>query len=560
MTSDPQPPLPAEAAAAEQYTAPTEAAPGAGENDTPTDHTSSYRSSSKLTISEEATLASSKRFKPPKFLKVIFETPFRTKNPTHGGHVEEATAWAMDAAGRGPLNQAGSYIGVAILRLATIDAGCDLPATCSNRVYGFKPSSMLTMASVITGVASALLMPFIGAIVDHTRHRKTVGVITAILVSAITGFQTTISLDTWFACLVLEMLGGFTLIMHFMAVMAYLPDLTEVEYELTHYTSRFNICMYMVQLFYVVFLIGMTYGIGLNTVETARVAAAGALVISAVLFFYSWTFLFRKRPALSKVKEGDHLLTSGFKQLWRTSKKIFYRYSSLKWFMLALLFSPEAGAGVVLSVVVTFLAVTLQMTGIEVGITSLIMLLITVPGSLFSNWFMRKYNPLNSFRFGLVFLIMVIAATIGFLDRPSRKNWTFFIAIFWGIAYGWIFPSQRTLQVTLTPRGQETEIMGMFTFVTQVIGWLPALIFSIMNERGIDMRWGVSILCWMMAISVALLSGVGKYEDAVKQVKEEGEREQAELAATAAEAAERDVEEEVGDEEFVGDVDTKGEE
>ena len=557
MTSDPQPQLPAEAAAAEQY---TDAAPG--ENDTPTNHTSSCRSSSKLTISEEATLASSKRFKPPKFLKVVFETPFRTKNPTHGGHVEEATAWAMDAAGRGPLNQAGSYIGVAILALATIDAGCDLPATCPNRVYGFKPSSMLTMASVITGVASAVLMPFIGAIVDHTRHRKTVGVITAILVCAITAFQITISLDTWFACLVLEMLGGFTLIMHFMAVMAYLPDLTEVEYELTHYTSRFNIVMYMVQLVYVVFLIGMTYGIGLNTVETARVAAAGAFVIAAVLFLYSWTFLFRKRPALSKVEEGDHLLTSGFKQLWRTSKKIFYRYSSLKWFMLALLFSPEAGAGVVLSIAVTFLAVTLQMAGIEVGITSLVLLLFTVPGSLFSNWFMRKYNPLNSFRFGLIFLMLVIAATVGFLDRPSRKNWTYLVAVFWGIAYGWIFPSQRTLQVTLTPRGQETEIMGMFTFVTQVIGWLPALIFSIMNERGIDMRWGFSILSFMMAISVALLCGVGKYENAVKQVKEEGEREQAELSATAAEAAERerDVEAEVGDEEFVDDVDIKREE
>lgn len=503
-----------------------------------TDATASNRKyQRKLSISEEATLASSKRIKPPHFLKVLFETPFRTKNPTHGGHLEEATGWGMDAAGRGPLNQAGSYIGVAIIQLATIDAGCGEvgAARCPNRVYGFRPSSMLTMASVITGVTSALLMPFIGAVVDHTRHRKTVGVLTAILVCAITGFQVAISIDTWFACLIAEMFGGFALIMHFMSVMAYLPDLTDVEPELTHYTSRFNIVMYSVQIVYVLFLIGMVYGIGLDSIETARVAAAGAFAIATVLFAYAWTFLFRKRPALSQVKAGDSIFNSGFKQIGRTTKKIFTRYHALRWFMLSLLFSPEAGAGVVLSVAVTYLAVTLRMVGIEVGITNLILLIFTIPGSLFSNWLMQKKNPLITFRYGLIFLTFVIATTVGALDRPERKNWTYLVAVFWGIAYGWIFPAQRTLQVTLTPRGQETEIMGMFTFVTQVIGWLPALIFSIMNEKGVDMRWGVSVLAWFLLLSVLLLFGVGDYDAAVQQVKEVGEQELEEMASARAE-------------------------
>jgi len=491
----------------------------------------------KLSISEEATLASSKRLKAPHFLQVLFETPFRTKNPTHGGHVEEATGWGMDAAGRGPLNQAGSYIGVAIIQLATVDAGCaDIGAArCPNRVYGLRPSSMLTMASVVTGVVSALLMPFIGAVVDHTRHRKNVGILTAILVCAITGFQISISLETWFGCLIAEMFGGFALIMHFMSVMAYLPDLTCVEDELSHYTSRFNIAMYSVQLVYVIFLISMTYGMGLNGIETARVAASGAFVIATVLFTYAWTFLFRKRPALSQVRPGDNIFNSGFKQIGRTTKKIFTRYHSLRWFMLSLLFSPEAGAGVVLSVAVTYLAVTLRMQPIEVGITNLILLVFTIPGSLFANWFMRKVNPLRTFRYGLIFLTVVIGTTVGVLDRPERKQWTFLVAVFWGIAYGWIFPAQRTLQVTLTPRGQETEIMGMFTFVTQVVGWLPALIFSIMNEKGVDMRWGVSVLAWFLVVSILLLFGVGDYDAAVQQVQEVGEQELEEMAAAKAE-------------------------
>lgn len=165
---------------------------------------------------------------------------------------------------------------------------------------------------------------------------------------------------------------------------------------------------------------------------------------------------------------------------------------------------------------------------------------------------MKKKNPLKTFRYGLIFLTFVIATTVGALDRPERKNWTYLVAVFWGIAYGWIFPAQRTLQVTLTPRGQETEIMGMFTFVTQVIGWLPALIFSIMNEKGVDMRWGVSVLAWFLLLSILLLFGVGDYDAAVQQVKEVGEQELEEMAAAKAEVENLVAEEGEGD--FVDEV------
>ena len=94
--------------------------------------------------------------------------------------------------------------------------------------------------------------------------------------------------------------------------------------------------------------------------------------------------------------------------------------------------------------------------------------------------------------------------------------------------------------------------MGMFTFVTQVIGWLPALIFSIMNEKGVDMRWGVSVLAWFLLLSILLLFGVGDYDAAVQQVKEVGEQELEEMAAAKAEVENLVAEEGEGD--FVDEV------
>ena len=118
----------------------------------------------------------------------------------------EATGWAMDAAARAPLNQAGTFVGTALLRLATEDAGCTRPATCENTVYGLKPSSLLTMTTAVVGIAGALLMPVFGAVVDHTRYRKLVASVSACIVVVIAGCQISISLSNWFIILILDAL------------------------------------------------------------------------------------------------------------------------------------------------------------------------------------------------------------------------------------------------------------------------------------------------------------------------------------------------------------------
>lgn len=93
-------------------------------------------------------------------LNVIFEAPFRIPDPRTKRFVQEATGWAMDGAGRGPLNQIGGYIGSAVLLLASLDAGCDNPRQCDATVgSGLKPSSLLTLVSTLVGVCAAVLMP-----------------------------------------------------------------------------------------------------------------------------------------------------------------------------------------------------------------------------------------------------------------------------------------------------------------------------------------------------------------------------------------------------------------
>jgi MFS-type transporter involved in bile tolerance (Atg22 family) len=120
---------------------------------------------------------------------------------------------------------------------------------------------------------------------------------------------------------------------------------------------------------------------------------------------------------------------------------------------------------------------------------------------------------------GFLCLGILIAAAVAVLDGPERKNYAYLFAALWGFAMGWVYPSQRVLFCTLIPKGQETEMMGLFTFCSQIIGWLPPLIFTILNQRGIDMRWGLSFIVLFIFIALACTLGMGSYEQAVAEVE-----------------------------------------
>lgn len=477
----------------------------------------------------EAVEESSRGWNAPAVLRWV-ELPFRIKEPSTGKYLPEATGQGMDAAGRGPLNQIGSYIGSALLRMASIDAGCPSPRGCTGTVYGLQPSSLLTLTSSVVGVAAAILMPIFGAIVDHTEHRKLVGCVSGFTVVLVTGMQIGISAEknNWLYILILDAIQTFALLVHSTAVFAYLPDLTLDHSVLPRYTAHFNVRQFVAQLVVagLVILLGQLRG-SPGTVEAqVRTAKDGAIIafsVSGFMFGYAWIFAFRKRPALSQVPEDSNLITTGFKQVGKTSRKIWKDYRALKWFMISLLFSPEAGAGVVLSIAVTFLVFVVKMNTLEIAQAALVLQVGNIVGSYFSAWICRHMTPLNSYRLALTLLGISMGVSAIVMDGPDRKNSVYGFASAWGFFMGWTYPSQRVLFVTLIPKGQETEMMGMFFFMGQILGWLPPLLFTIMNENGVDMRWGLGLITFFDLAAVALTLFMGSYEAAVALVAEESE-------------------------------------
>jgi MFS-type transporter involved in bile tolerance (Atg22 family) len=445
------------------------------------------------------------------------EFPFHVPDPVTGQKLPEAAGWAMDSVGRGPLNQVGSYVGAAILRSASREAG-------GGTVYGFKPSSLLTLSTSLVGVVAALMMPIVGAVVDHTRYRRFMGIASGFLSVAFIGGQIFINENNWFAMLIVDACQTFVYLIHTTSVFAYLPDLSLDPDVISHYTSRFTFRQFAGQFIYVSLIIicGTVRGTDrtvASTIQTARDAAGIAFGFGALFIGYAWLFLFRKRPALSAVAEGETLITTGFKQVSKTGRTVWKNYRGLRWFMLSLLWSPEAGAGVILSIAVTFLTVKIQMTGQEIAKTSLCLMAGNLVGSLLSKKICALINPLNSYRAGMMCLAGCIGLSALWLDAPRRVFETYVTAGVWGISMGWTYPSQRVLFCTLIPKGQETEFMGLFVFVGQILGWLPSLIFTLMNEKGANLGWGLAMVGMFCALSVAFTLPMGSYEAACQQAQ-----------------------------------------
>lgn len=65
--------------------------------------------------------------------------------------------------------------------------------------------------------------------------------------------------------------------------------------------------------------------------------------------------------------------------------------------------------------------------------------------------------------------------------------------------------------------------MGLISFFGQVLGWLPAMVFTAMNEAGVNMRWGLSSLSFFLIVSCLFTFLCGSFEDAVKLVEHTSE-------------------------------------
>lgn len=446
----------------------------------------------------------------------------------YGGN-KEALAWAVDVSGRSiSFIGAAAFLAPTLLHLAKEAAGCETEVPegetqvpeCDGRVYGIRPSSLLTTYTVVIGITSATLMPLMGSLVDFTPHRRLFGRYVSILYCLLLFPQIFVSENTWFMVSILQIFVAFVGWGHTLLAYAYLPELTADEKELNKFVSIFTMVQYGSMVLFLVFIVGLSFATGVfdNDITVARLGGSASFILTSASFAYSWVHLDR-RPAARVLPERASMWTEGFKQLGRTSKRIYKDFPSLGWFYVAVA-AGDAAIQSLATIAVTYQTDVMVLSSLENGITILILLLASVPGGFLSGWFVNRFD--NAKWSSLVSSIIMIISTFlasAILTGPGQQIRAYAVAAAWGLGSGWKSTSDKFMSSSLIPGGQDAELMGVYLFAGQCVTWLPPLIFTGLNEVGVSQRVNIALLNVYFFISVMAYLRMGKYHDALALAK-----------------------------------------
>jgi len=266
--------------------------------------------------------------------------------------VKEARGYNWLGVGRGPIIMSNLLLSSALLQLANEAAGCDEiteTETVSCKIYGFRPSSLISNIAIIAGLMSAFTMPIIGAMIDYSSHRRNIGIFSAGLMILIQAIQIGIGGSTWFAMALLQAIAAFIYQVQILATYAYLPDISGIvgEKSMTNYTSIWMITQFATGLAFLLVVGIIATLVGFTSVQTGQLSQGLNVLCSGSVFFLGWRLL-PNVPTLQVKPEGQSYFTAGFSKIWKTTKGINSEYGgSVRWYFLAVVFG-EAGESFVM--------------------------------------------------------------------------------------------------------------------------------------------------------------------------------------------------------------------
>ena len=152
------------------------------------------------------------------------------------------------------------------------------------------------------------------------------------------------------------------------------------------------------------------------------------------------------------------------------------------------------------------------MSGGEIGIVFALVYIASFPGSLLASFITARTNPLWSWKLCItIFSILTIVG--GFvLTGPESKILTYVWSALWGVCIGWFYPTENLIFSLCLPKGQEAELTGFYVYCTQILVWLPPLIFTTINEAGVHMKYALMSLVIFLAISLICIQAMDSWD------------------------------------------------
>lgn len=394
---------------------------------------------------------------------------------------------------------------------------------CNIRVYGFFPTTLVTNIAVIAGLLAAFSLPVIGAIIDYTSHRRTVGRIVAFIIWLIQTIQIFTLESTWFPMIILQAIVVALFEVHYSLMVSYVPDIARYDVDhttMTRYNRNFFGIQYVGQVTWLTTCLLVSYAFKFNSTKSAHLGQSLSSFVLLICYTNAWWRL-PPMEGRRKLPEGKSLILQGFRQNIKTIKLLFKSpNTTLKWFFLTVIFS-EAGGTSLLPLVVSYYSRVLRYNSIDVGITFLVAVLAAIPGAFTNARVVHRFNPKISLRINFLFGFAVTIAAPFVLVKGSIHYLGYIWGVMWGFWLGWMYSCEQLFYTLCMPASQEAEFAGFFVYCTVILTWLPSLIYSTVVENGYKEQYGLVSLCAFQLMSFFTIYMVPNWDKVIEGSKVE---------------------------------------
>jgi UMF1 family MFS transporter len=371
------------------------------------------------------------------------------------------------------------------------------------------PDSFFPYCVSLSVGLQVLFLPILGAIADYSHRRKQMMQLFAVIgaIATIALFLTTAPI--WWLGGLLYIGANLAFGASIVFYNAYLPDIASED-------QRDRVSSYGWAMGYLggglLLVLNLAFyllreKIGVPTDLAVRINLASAGVWWLGFSFFTWVRL-RPRHAVKQLPKGETYIGVGFQQLWRTIRDLKHFPETLKYLLAYFMYND--GIQTVIAVSATFAAAPLLRGGLEIGQSTLTMIILMIQFVAFFGALLwgRLANWIGAKRAIIVALVIwagVVIYAYGGMQGDSRVIEFVILGAFIALVMGGSQAISRSLYAQMIPEGREAEYYSFYEVSERGTSWIGPLLFGLMNQVFGSLRPAILSLIFFFVMGLIIL-------------------------------------------------------